>query len=241
MTDVVKDEVVQDTPATPRPGEWAITGGMIVFFAGAYLLAQDFPFRAALFPQMVSLLGLALSLLRILALFQELRRAKRLPALTAAVPPTPAGAVETAPRIATAAPPGAAAAPAAAGTTGAAAPTESTTGSRTSEAFGATSDLEIVDDDVEDDASMEYVFASAGGRAWLEAMSWIVVFFIAFFALGAFLSVPIFAFFYLRFSGGTSWLSAGIYAVVSGVLIYLVFRQLVYIPLPTGVLPLLQF
>ncbi|MDQ3485717.1 MAG: hypothetical protein M3445_09980 [Actinomycetota bacterium] len=71
-------------------------------------------------------------------------------------------------------------------------------------------------------------------------MSWIVVFFIAFFAVGAFLSVPLFALFYLRFSGGTSWLYAGIYAVVSGVLIYLVFRQLVYIPLPTGVLPFLQ-
>ncbi len=63
---------------------------------------------------------------------------------------------------------------------------------------------------------MEYVFASAGGRAWIEAMSWIVAFFVAFFVLGAFVSVPLFALFYLRFSGKTSWLSAGIYAVVSG-------------------------
>ena len=103
------------------------------------------------------------------------------------------------------------------------------------------SELELVDDDREDDASMEYVFATAGGRAWLEALSWIVVFFIAFFVLGAFVSVPLFAFLYLKFSGRTSWLSAAIYAVVTGVLIYVMFRELVFIPLPTGVLPFLQF
>lgn len=235
MTDVVQDEVVQDevvqdkTAAMARPGEWAITGFMIVFFAGAYLLAQDFPFRAALFPQMVSVLGLVLSVLRILGLVRELSRARRNPDPPSAVASTPADAVETAPKNVTAAPP-----------VGVTAPAVSTTGSRTSEAIGATSQLEIVDDDVEDDASMEYVFASAGGRAWLEAMAWIVVFFVAFFVVGAFLSVPLFALFYLRLSGGTSWLSAVSYAVVSGVLIYLVFRELVYIPLPTGVLPFRQ-
>ena len=108
-------------------------------------------------------------------------------------------------------------------------------------AVAVPSELEIVDDDREDDASMEYVFATAGGRAWLEALSWIVVFFIAFFVLGAFVSVPLFALLYLKFSGRTSWLSAAIYAVVTGVLIYVMFRELVFIPLPTGVLPFLQF
>ncbi len=53
--------------------------------------------------------------------------------------------------------------------------------------------------------------------------------------------MPLFAFFYLRFSGRTSWLAAAIYAAVTGVLIYLVFQQLVYIPLPTGYIPFLQF
>ncbi|MDQ3485718.1 MAG: hypothetical protein M3445_09985 [Actinomycetota bacterium] len=156
MTGVREDEVVQDkTPAKPRPGEWAITGFMLAFFAVAYVLAQDFPFRAALFPQMVSLLGLVLSVLRILGLVQEARRAKRNPDHPSAVASTPAEPVETAPPTVTAAPPVGAATRAAPSTTGATAPPSSTTGSRTSEALGPTSDLAIVDDDVADDESME--------------------------------------------------------------------------------------
>lgn len=205
--------------ATPRRGEWIITSFMVAFFAVAYVLAEDFPSRAALFPKMVSVLGLVLGALRIIGLIRDARAARR------TTGPPSAGTAQAGRDV----------------------PAASTTTSRVDAAAAGPgvsavtpSELVIEDDDVEDDASMEYVFASAGGRAWLEALSWIVVFFIAFFVLGAFASVPLFALFYLRFSGKTSWLSAGIYAVVTGVLIYLMFRKLVYIPLPTGVFEFLQ-
>jgi hypothetical protein len=207
-----------ETLTKPRPGEWAVTLFMLVFFAAGYFFAQDYPFRAALFPQMVSVLGLALTVLRVIGLIRETVRFRRAPA------PAPASAAATAPVAA-----------------GAGAVTaQAATGGETVGAVAVPSELELVDDDREDDASMEYVFASAGGRAWVEALAWIVAFFIAFFVLGAFLAVPLFAFFYLRFSGRTSWLAAIIYAAVTGVLIYLVFRELVYIPLPESIFPFLQ-
>ena len=215
MTKIDQAQVVESAPvATPRRGEWVITGSGVVFFAAAYVLAEDFPFRAALFPKMVSVLGLLLSGLRLLGLFREARAGRRSPA-------APVHAGQDPPAAATPATP-----------TGAAAASRGPA--------VVASELVIEDDDAEDDATMEYVFATAGGRAWFEALSWIAFFFLAFFVLGAFASVPLFALFYLRFPGRTSWLSASLYAVVTGVSIYLMFRELVYIPLPTGIVPFLQ-
>jgi hypothetical protein len=224
----------QETGTGPRPGEWVITVFMLAFFAAAYLIAQDYPFRAALFPQMVSVLGFVLSVFRLLGLVRDTVRGRRAPVPAPAVADAPTATVEK-----PAAAPAGAAVPAAAGA--AAVSADADPDGETVGAVAVPAELELVDDDREDDASMEYVFASAGGRAWLEALSWIVAFFVAFFALGAFLSVPLFALLYLRFSGRTSWLSAVIYAVVTGVLIYVAFRELVYIPLPTGYLPFMQF
>jgi hypothetical protein len=226
----------QETGTGPRPGEWVITVFMLAFFAAAYLIAQDYPFRAALFPQMVSVLGFVLSVFRLLGLVRDTVRGRRAPVPAPAVADAPTATVEK-----PAAAPAGAAVPAAAGTGAAAVSADADPDGETVGAVAVPSELELVDDDREDDASMEYVFASAGGRAWLEALSWIVAFFVAFFTLGAFLSVPLFALLYLRFSGRTSWLSAVIYAVVTGVLIYVAFRELVYIPLPTGYLPFMQF
>ena len=247
MTKAVEAPVAEHKTVTtkPRPGEWAISAFMLAFFAAAYLLAQDFPFRAALFPQMVSVLGFVLSLIRLLGLTRDTVRGSRAPVS----PPTVADAstVTVENPAAGAAPTGATApagqtAPAVG--SGASAVTASSDADTDEETVGAVtlpSELELVDDDREDDASMEYVFATAGGRAWAEALFWIVVFFVAFFAVGAFLSVPLFALVYLRFSGKTSWLAAVIYAAVTGLLIFVVFRELVYIPLPSGVIPFLQF
>lgn len=221
MTKALEAPVAEQKTVTyPRLGEWIITLSMLAFFAAAYLIAEDFPIRAALFPRMVSVLGLALSLLRIVGLVRETVRGTRARLSLPAVASAPTAVVEHPP---------AAASPASPDTRG-----------EPVEAVSAPSELAIVDDDVEDDASMEYVFASAGTRAWLEAMSWIVVFFIAFFTLGAFLAVPLFALLYLRLSGNTSWSAAAVYALVTGSLIYVAFRRLVYIPLPTGLLPFLQ-
>lgn len=240
MTKAVEAPVSEkETVTRPRPGEWFITGCLLAFFAAGYLLAEDFPFRAALFPQMVSVLGIVLSVFRILALIRQTVRARRAPRSAPVVAPVEAASVVNPPPAA--APADAPVAASATGTGATAVPVDAGTAGDEPAADRLVSNLEIVDDDIEDDASMEYVFATAGGRAWLAALSWIVAFFVAFFVLGAFVSVPLFAFFYLRFSGRASWLAAGIYAAVTGVLIYLVFQQLVFIPLPTGYIPFLQF
>jgi hypothetical protein len=102
-------------------------------------------------------------------------------------------------------------------------------------------DLQIVDDDQEDDETMEYVFATAGRRAWVSALGWIVAFFTSFFVLGAYITVPLIAFLYLRFAGKASWWASALYAVVTGAIIFYVFRNVVYIPLPESPFPGLGF
>jgi hypothetical protein len=240
VTKAVKAPVHErETVTRPRPGEWFVTLFMLAFFAAGYLLAEDYPFRAALFPQIVSGIGFVLSLLRILGLIRQTVRSRRAHVPGPGVAGSPTATVEE-PAVG-AAPAGAAVPAAQAGSGATAASATTDTEGEPVGAVTVPSELELVDDDREDDASMEYVFATAGGRAWLAALSWIVAFFVAFFVVGAFVSVPVFAFLYLRFSGRASWWAAGAYAAVTGVLIYLVFQRLVYIPLPTGYIPFLQF
>ncbi len=72
MTKAVEAPVAErETVTRPRPGEWIITLFMLAFFAGAYLIAEGYPFRAALFPQMVSALGVVLSIVRIIGLVAQ--------------------------------------------------------------------------------------------------------------------------------------------------------------------------
>lgn len=212
----VAEQQAKSAPVV-RPGEWVIASCMLLFFAVGYLAAQDWPFRAALFPRMIAALGLLLSLLRLASLALETVRARR---RAAARPATPAAAAADVPPPV---PQQAAPVVAAAGPSGASLP-----------------DLVIVDDEAEEDSSMEYVFASAGGRAWASALMWIVAFFAAFFVLGVFVAMPVFALVYLRVAGKASWLSAGLYAIATGAFIYLLFRQVLYLPLPTGFIPFLQ-
>ncbi|MDP9391784.1 MAG: hypothetical protein M3P89_10465 [Actinomycetota bacterium] len=215
------------TPKTtrPRPGDWAIAAFMLAFFALGYLLAQEWPFRAALFPQIVSTIGFLLTLLKMLGLARQAVRGRR--GSVAIVPSTMAALVEELPddtspeakQVRTAAVAGA--------EQGVTQPAEGTA-------------VTIVDDEAEEDESMEYVFATAGGRAWSAAIAWVVAFFVAFFALGVFVAVPLFALLYLRFSGGASWRASIVYAAITGVLIYVMFRLVVYIDLPTGYIPFMQ-
>lgn len=207
------------TAQSPRLGEWVIAGFMLVFFAFGYLAAEEWPFRAALFPQMISIAGLLLSALRLIGLALETARGRRPHAPEPAVAQAPAAAVE--PPVAKE------------GTTAVAAEAEKPN--------DPLSEVTLVDDEAEEDSSMEYVFASAGGRAWLAALVWIVVFFITFFVLGVFVAVPLFALVYLRVAGKASWLSAVLYSIVTGAFIYLLFREVVYLPLPSGIFPFMQF
>jgi hypothetical protein len=85
------------------------------------------------------------------------------------------------------------------------------------------------------DDSVEYVFASAGRRAWSAALAWIGGFFVALWLLGTVVSVPLFALLYLRFAGKASWLAAAVYAAVAGTLVWVVLGRLLSVPMPTGV------
>lgn len=208
----------------PRPGEWVIAGTVLVFFLFAFVLAQEWPFRAALFPLLISSLGMGLTVVRLVQLaVLAVRAGRHVVAVTpvhadtaAAVPEQPEDSSPEAQQVRVAA-------------HAAATPQERQ----------SLADVALVDEEAEEDESMDYVFASAGGRAWAAALAWVVAFFVAFFVLGAFIAVPLFALVYLRFSGRASWLAAALYAAVTGLIIYLVFRELVYIPLPEPVFPFL--
>jgi hypothetical protein len=91
-------------------------------------------------------------------------------------------------------------------------------------------------DDEDEEHGVEYVFASAGGRAWSAALAWIAGFFASLWLLGAAPTVPAFALLYLRLAGGTSWRAAAVYAVGAGVAVSAVLGRLLSVPLPTGVL-----
>jgi hypothetical protein len=209
----------QETTAArnPRLGEWVIAAFMLGLFVFAYVAAQDWPFRAALFPKIVAIVGVLLSVLRLLGLVLETVRGRRASVPDLPVADAPAVAVDKQVAAEAAKPPAA--------------------GDQHDDAL---SRIPIVDDEIEEDSGMEYAFASAGGRAWLSALLWIVAFFVAFFLLGVFFAVPVFALVYLRTAGKASWFAALLYALVTGGFIYLLFRQVLYLPLPTGVIPFLQ-
>ena len=212
-------------PAAPRPGDWAIAAFMLVFFALAYLLAQEWPFRAALFPQIVAAAGFGLTLLKVIGLALQAVRGRR--SGLAVVPSTMAAIVDEQPEDTTAEAKQVRTAAVAGAQEGVTEPAQGTS-------------ITIVDDEAEEDESTEYVFATAGGRAWGAAIAWIAAFFVAFFVLGVFVAVPVFALVYLRFSGRASWLPSILYAAITAALIYAMFRLIVYIDLPTGYIPFLQ-
>ena len=91
----------------------------------------------------------------------------------------------------------------------------------------------------EDDADrddVEYVFGTASGRAWAEALAWIAGFFVTLYVAGLFLTAPVFSVLYLRFAGGRTWKVSVIYAVVVGVVLYVAFEVLLGVPTPEGLI-----
>lgn len=213
----------------PRVGDWVFTVAMLAIFIAAYFLAQEWPFRAALFPQMVAIAGVGLAVLKLVGLTMATVRARRAPQGLGVAPSTRAADLPVQPLNSS---------PESESVRTAAVAGEE---DKAAGPGASPSELTFVDDDKGDDESMEYVFASAGGRSWAASLAWITAFFVSFFVLGAFITVPLFAFLYLRFAGKTSWLASGIYAVVVGGIIYYVFRELVFIPLPESPFPFLGF
>jgi Tripartite tricarboxylate transporter TctB family len=213
----------------PRLGDWIITAGMLALFVAAYFLAEEWPFRAALFPQIVAVAGAGLAVLKLAGLGLATVRSRRAPQGLGVAPSTRAAELPEQPRDSS---------PESESIRTSAVAGEE---QRAADAEGPMSELTFVDDEQGDDQSMEYVFASAGGRSWASSLAWITAFFVSFFVLGAYITVPLFALFYLRFVGKASWLASAIYAVVVGAVIFFVFRELVFIPLPESVFPFLDF
>ena len=219
------------TVRKPRAGDWVIAAVLLAAFVTSFVLAQGWPFRAALFPMMVSVLGGVLSLAKLAGLAVATVRSRRSPQGAAVVPSEraadlPAQPMDSSPESVNVR------------TAAVAAEEKREPGEVTDD---KPANLQVVDDDQEDDETLEYVFATAGGRAWTSSLAWITAFFTSFFVLGAYITVPLFALLYLRFAGKTSWWAAAVYAAVSGAVIYVVFNNIVYIPLPEAVFPFLQF
>lgn len=177
------------TSHKPRTGDWLLALALLVFFTVGYLAAESWPFRAALFPQLVSIGGFLLSTLKLVGLAVAAGRATNAPVLVE----QPVAAATTEPS------------------------------------------LTLIDEEAEEAENIEYVFSTAGSRAWTEAIGWIVVFFVSLWTLGVFVTVPAFAVLYLKVSGKASWISAALYAAITGGIIYFVFRQIVFVPMPNGI------
>lgn len=72
----------------------------------------------------------------------------------------------------------------------------------------------------------------------VSALRWAAAFFGAIWAIGLAITIPLFAFVYLRLAAGEAWPKAAAYALLTWAFIELLFVQLLHIPLPGGAIPL---
>lgn len=170
-------------PARIRVGDVVLTVILLAVFSGAYLRALDWPFRAALFPKLLSAAGIGFAVLALIGFAVRLRRAAR------EEPGEPAGS-----------------APVHAG-----------------------------EDEERHEQSPEYIFGTAGARAWIGAVAWVAAFFAGLWLVGVYVIVPVFAFAYLRTAGGASLRAAAVYAAVAGGVLWLAFTRLLEVPMPAGI------
>jgi hypothetical protein len=105
----------------------------------------------------------------------------------------------------------------------------------------ASVEVEADDEDDEDgeqdgrEHSPEYIFGTAGRRAWAAALGWVATFFVALYLFGVFVTVPLFALAYLLICGRHGWLGATVYAGVAGSVVWFVFSHLLAVPMPAGI------
>ena len=83
---------------------------------------------------------------------------------------------------------------------------------------------------------MEYIFATAGRKAWLHALGWVAIFLVLTVLLGLFVASAIFAFTYLRWGGRRTWLFSIIYAVILPTFLVVLFRVILFVSTPLGIL-----
>ncbi|HEV8534366.1 MAG TPA: tripartite tricarboxylate transporter TctB family protein [Candidatus Limnocylindria bacterium] len=70
------------------------------------------------------------------------------------------------------------------------------------------------------------------------ALVWAVAFFVSLWVLGLIVTVPLFAFVYLRFAASERWLFAAAYGLASWLFVEIIFVRLLHVPLPAGAIPL---
>ncbi|MPZ88898.1 MAG: hypothetical protein GEU81_12660 [Nitriliruptorales bacterium] len=174
-----------DRARSLRPADVVITLMLSAVFVGAYVLAEQWPFRAAFLPQLLAILGMTFGVLKLIGFVVQLRRGH-----------------------------------------------DATAGSSADDL--AVGDVTLISDE-EEDQSLEYVFATAGGKAWAAALGWVFAFFLMLWLFGVFVAVPVFAFVYLKLSGGAGWLGAGLYAAVAASVLYIAFARLLSVPMPEGI------
>jgi hypothetical protein len=80
------------------------------------------------------------------------------------------------------------------------------------------------------------VLATASRAEWISSVSWMSVFFVMFWLLGALVTVPLFTVAYLLAASRETPLMAGGYALASWGFVYGLFDRLLHLPLPAGVL-----
>lgn len=87
----------------------------------------------------------------------------------------------------------------------------------------------------EEDYDLEYAFSSATGRQWLNALTWVTVYFLGLWLLGAFVITALVTFLYLKFEAKRSIVFAVIYAAI---LLGVMWASVEYmeLSLPEGVL-----
>lgn len=155
-----------------------ITGTLLVIFGAAWLLAGDWPARAALFPRIVTGAAFVLGVVAFIA-FVCRGDSEEVPT----EPASPAG---------------------------------------------------LAEEDA-DTSDLEYVFATSSGKLWAQTLGWVVFFFVSLYALGLYMTAPIFAIAYLRLAARASWTLAITYAAALVLVFYGGFGQLLAQPVPSGI------
>jgi hypothetical protein len=80
-----------------------------------------------------------------------------------------------------------------------------------------------------------HVFATAGAAHWRSSLAWLAAFLVAVPVVGLVATTVAFSAAYLRLGAKAGWRFSAIYAVALGLVLWLVFGELLAIPLPEGV------
>ena len=92
-------------------------------------------------------------------------------------------------------------------------------------------------EDADSDAArfdIEYVFASAGLKAWLVVLVWLLVFALTAFIFGVYGAGFLFSIFYLSRETNKRWLFIGLYAITVTFALWGIFSYFMNLPVPSG-------